>query len=514
MMAAEGSEGNNFVDKTESYPRLLVMFRPPSRHTYGFREGDTYDLPLLELQTLIQDRQNKDIRINFIPVIERSKSSDNELQPQQQKQSRKQMKKKKQKKNPYEASTQSLYWLKCSDNAADDIISTAVSRAILTHASFRIQYSSSFTNDDWINPVTNCEVELHECLDGIDVISMSNPNMSNEECSNLLQTVSILLQNQKNNDLNYLQREFTLDESGILIYHCEQRSDNTTHCIHVGSRMAIGPAGTFSAPSQTLRRTHRGILREYALKNRFKGVTAESDISTAMEPELGFLMANLALVGTDAGQRVMDPCCGSGSLLLYAAAFGARDLIGVDSLANVWESAEDEFKRHTSMIGKRKFSLPTFFQGDVLDPTSTDCLYEANSCDAIVVDPPYNIGAPVLLAGQDVRPNNHHHDEDDGKKGISNLAETINNVEYDTIPSILTIALRVLVDSGRLVFFIPVRGAEEMNMTLKQLLVKKGWQISESDEHLQILFGRLQRFTPTFARWLVCMAKSSANDIH
>jgi len=149
-----------------------------------------------------------------------------------------------------------------------------------------------------------------------------------------------------------------------------------------------------------------------------------------------------------------------------------------------------------------------------LDPTSTDCLYEANSCDAIVVDPPYNIGAPVLLAGQDVRPINHHHDEDDGKKGVSYLAETINNVEYDTIPSILTIARRVLVDGGRLVFFIPVRGEEEMNMTLKQLLVKKGWQISESDEQLQILFGRLQRFTPTFARWLVCMAKSSANDIH
>lgn len=513
MMMTEGLEDDNCADKTESYPRLLVMFRPPSRHTYGFRDGDTYDLPLLELQTLIQDRKNKDIHINFIPVIGRSEPSKNDLQPQQQKQSRNQMKKKKQKKNPIEANTQSLYWLECSNNPDDNIISTAVSRAILTHALFRIQYSASFTNDDWINSVTNCEVKLHECLDGIDVISMSNPNISNEQCSNLLQTVSILLQNHKNDDMNHLQCQLALDEGGILIYHCEQRSDSTTHCIHFGSRMAIGPAGTSSAPSQTLRRTHRGILKEYALKNRSKGVTAGSDISTAMEPELGFLMANLALAGTDAGQRVMDPCCGSGSLLLYSAALGANNLIGVDSLTSVWESSENEFKRHTSVIEKRTLSLPSFFQGDVLDPSSTECLYESNSCDAIVVDPPYNIGAPVLFAGQDARPKNYHHSEDDLEEGRGDLAETINNDQHDTIPSILTIARRVLVDGGRLVLFLPVRGAEEMNMTLKQLLVKKGWQVPESDEQLQILFGRLQKFTPTFARWLVCMAKSSVNNI-
>jgi len=505
-------------DKPATYPRLLVMFRHPSRHTYGFCEGVSYDLPLFELQTLIQDRDYKDIDINFIPVTKRSEPIDNTLQlqsiqqQQQRKQSRNQLKKKKQKKNHNEAGTQSLYWLECSVDSVDDVISTAVSRAILTHALFRIEYSASFSNDDWISSVTNNEGEIHECLGEIDVISMSNPNMSNEECSNLLQTVSILLQKHNDNALQHLQPHLA-GEDLILIYHChEESNDNLKHYIHIGNRMAIGPAGTSSAPSQTLRRTHRGILKEYALKNRFGEVTAESDISTAMEPEIGFLMANLALAGTDSGQRVMDPCCGSGSLLLYAAALGATTLVGVDSLSSVWESAEDEFKRHTSVIGKNnssmKLAIPTFFHGDVLDTTSTECLCVANSFDAIVVDPPYNIGAPIILAGQDARPiNYHHHDEDDEEKGSGDIGETT----IDTTPSILAIARRVLVDDGRLVFFLPVRG-EEMNMTLKQLLVTKGWQMAGSDEQLQVKFGTLQRFTPTFARWLVCVTKSSVKD--
>ncbi|KAL7492612.1 hypothetical protein ACHAWT_002391 [Skeletonema menzelii] len=522
LVVKEGSEDNDDDDDAtiRTYPRLLVMFRPPSRHTYGFREGDTYDLPLLELQTLIQDRKHKDIHINFIPVVEKSRPSANDLKPQQEKQSRKQMKKKKLKKNPNEAGTQALYWIECSDNSVDNIISIAVSRAILTHAIFRIDYSASFSNDDWTSVGSN-GVQIQNFLESLDVISMSNPNMSNEECSTLLQTVSNLI----DSTLYQLHHQLSLSEDGVLIYHHEQSSDICTHHIQIGRRMAIGPAGTTSAPSQTLRRTHRGVLKEYALKNRFGGITAERDtlgksfealattsISTAMEPEIGFLMANLA--GSDAGKRVCDPCCGSGSLLLYAAALGATHLTGVDSLNGVWEGAEDEFKRHTSVIGesKRKLAIPTFFHGDILDPRSTECLHAADSFDAIVVDPPYNIGAPVLLAGQDSRPLNYHLDDDDEERGRVDRGETFNNDQRDAIPSILTLARRVLVENGRLVFFLPVRG-HEMNMALEEVLVTKGWQISESDEQLQIKFGRLQRFSPTFARWLIVVAKSSVNDI-
>ena len=498
--------------KTLEYPRLLIMFRPPSRHTYGFREGGTYDLPLLELQTLIQDRVRKDIHINFIPVIERSRPSANDdLQTKSSEhptQSRNQMKKKRLKKNQNEAGIQSLYWLECSENMIDDsILSTAASRAILTHAMLRIEYSVSFSNDDWIATAKNGS-QNHACLDGVDVISMSNPNMSKEECSNLLQTISMLIENHK--DTTRYQLE--VDEGSVLIYHHEQNSDIITHHVHIGRRMAIGPAGTSSAPSQTLRRTHRGILKEYSLKNRFGEVTAlaRTSISTAMEPEIGFLMASLA--GCGEGKRVLDPCCGSASLLLYAAALGATHLTGVDSFNGVWKGAEDEFKRHSSVIGdnKRKLAIPTFFHGDVLDPTSIKCLHSADSFDAIVVDPPYNIGAPVLLAGQEFRPMNYHFCDDD-EESRDDCGEVMNNAQHDTIPSLLTIARKVLVENGRLVFFFPVRG-HEINMTLEQLLLTKGWHMAESGEQLQIQFGKLQRFSPTFSRWLICMVKSPLNE--
>ena len=492
----------------QDYTRLLIMFRPPSRHTYGFREDDTYDLPLLELQTLIQDRVRKDIHINFIPVIERRRrsSAKDDLQikyTQHQTQSRNQMKKKRLKKNQNEASVQILYWLECSDNSIDDIISTAASRAILTHALFRIEYSESFSNEDWIATAKN-RSQIHACLDGLDVISMSNPNMSKEECSNLLQTISMLIKNHKDTTLYQMR----VDEGGVLIYHHEQNSDIITHHIHIGRRLTIGPAGTKTAPSKTLRRTHRGILKEYSLKNRFGEVTAlaTTSISTAMEPEIGFLMASLA--GCDAGKKVLDPCCGSGSLLLYAAALGATHVTGVDSFNGVWKGAEDEFKRHSSVIGesKRMLAVPTFFHGDVLDPTSIECLHSADSFDAIVVDPPYNIGAPILLAGQEFRPMNYHLCDDD-EESRDDCGEVMNNAQHDTIPSILNIARKVLVENGRLVFFLPVRG-HEINMTLEQLLLTKGWHMAESDEQLLIQFGRLQRFSPTFSRWLICMVKS------
>ena len=510
-MAKERTEDYDDA-KTLEYPRLLIMFRPPSRHTYGFREGDTYDLPLLELQTLIQDRVRKDIHINFIPVIERSRPSANDdLQTkssEDQTQSRNQMKKKRLKKNQNEAGIQSLYWLECSDNLIDDSeISTAASRAILTHAIFRIEYSASFSNDDWIATAKNGS-QVHSCLDGVDVISMSNPNMSREECSNLLQTISMLIENHNDTILYQLR----VDEGGVLTYHHERSSDIITHHIHIGRRIVIGPAGTSSAPSQTLRRTHRGILKEYSLKNRFGGVSAlaRTSISTAMEPEIGFLMASLA--GCGEGKRVLDPCCGSASLLLYAAALGATHLTGVDSFNGVWKGAEDEFKRHSSVIGESKseLAIPTFYHGDVLDPTSIECLHSADSYDAIVVDPPYNIGAPVLFAGQESRPMNYHLCDDD-KESRDDCGEMMNNAQHDTIPSILNIARRVLVENGRLVFFLPVRG-QEINMTLEQLLLTKGWHIAESDEQLQTQFGRLQRFSPSFSRWLICMVKTPSND--
>ncbi|KAL7462512.1 hypothetical protein ACHAXS_002921 [Conticribra weissflogii] len=245
-----------------------------------------------------------------------------------------------------------------------------------------------------------------------------------------------------------------------------------------------------------------------------------------MEPEIGFLMANLAL----AEGRVLDPCCGSGSLLLYAAALGATHLVGVDADASVWSNAAfDRFR----------FGPPKFYCGDVLDPSSlTEILCAAESFDAIVCDPPYNIGAPIWVNGQDARPVNYHdcrmdgrrqrldHDDDDDVLYQTKMSDGRRGQRRggDLTKEILDIARRVLRDGGRIVFFLPVR-SNEMSTPLEELLILRGCTPSEVDgsttfsdstdtsdgksERLRLLFGRKQCFTPTFSRWLVCLEKLS-----
>jgi len=253
-----------------------------------------------------------------------------------------------------------------------------------------------------------------------------------------------------------------------------------------------------------------------------------------MEPEIGFLMANLALARSynNSSIRVLDPCCGSGSLLLYSAALGATDLVGVDSDSSVWSGAFENFARFRAISGIRSRggellspSLPTpkFYCGDVLDPSSTEVLSVANSFDAVVCDPPYNIGAPILLNGKDARPANYH-DYDDVRIDCTDYRRPfdVDNIHdgKDLTNEIIGIARKVLRERGRIVFFIPVR-SNEMSTSLADLLIFRGCTRSEVDnkfstsvdncggesERLCLVFGRKQLFTPTFSRWLVCLEK-------
>jgi tRNA G10 N-methylase Trm11 len=270
------------------------------------------------------------------------------------------------------------------------------------------------------------------------------------------------------------------------------------HYIYFGECTAIGPAGTKGSPSQTLRRTHRGILKDYALKNRIDVGSntsdfARSNISTAMEPELGFLMANLALASKSATSKpvsVLDPCCGSGSLLLYAAALGgATTLFGVDSVSGVWCGADAEFKRH-------HLAIPTFAEGDVFNPSAIRELSTPNFFDAIICDPPYNIGAPVFIDKQDARPANRH------RKGYLVRGEEIVFCE-DISAAVLILAGQLLVDGGRVVLFIPEKDTNRAS-------VIERYKTTMQSASLNPLFERRQKFSPTFSRWLVCLEKRVA----
>ena len=323
----------------------------------------------------------------------------------------------------------------------------------------------------------------------MNIIDMTNPNMSRNDKNELMQKIVYLIERHQ---LNLQMYKIKVEGKQPIIIHVQQKG---YHELYFGYRIAIGLAGTQGAPSQTLRRTHRGILKQYALKNRI--ATNAHITSTAMEPEIGFLMANLALgMRTKESRapriRILDPCCGSGRLLLYAAALLCGDdkqptLVGVDYDPNVWEDAASEFERFG-------FTAPTFIHGDVQNSLSTaEVLCTPNSFDAIICDPPYNIGAPVLEPG-------NYHDKDDDRVGDKSSTQQVRGI----ISSIISIAEKVLVVGGRIVFFLPVRG-KDRTISLDELLQED----LEKCSSLCLLKGssRQQTFSPTFSRWLVCIEK-------
>ncbi len=146
--------------------------------------------------------------------------------------------------------------------------------------------------------------------------------------------------------------------------------------------------------------------------------------------------------------------------------------------------------------------------GDVWNPSSTGALCTPDSFDAIVCDPPYNIGAPVLVDGRDSRPRNYHDKGNGFRRNES--GESWGGASPDIIPSILSIAADVLVKGGRIVFFLPVRGGD-MTKSLEELLSSRGFPQGGDDKSCRLRLlrhsSRRQNFSPTFSRWLVCMEK-------
>jgi tRNA G10 N-methylase Trm11 len=418
--------------------RQMVIIRSQSRHTYGF---EPFDLPLLELKALTTNEP----LVIFEPVDESGR----------------------------------LLWV---DGVDRDVLATAASQAILTHAVFEILDTSvpSLAEVATIAAEIGCEMNEHT-----QVVDMTNPNMSRTQRLEMLVKAGVSI-----HPSNSSHPKSAMYPSVLL-----RREDGH---IHIGWRTATGPAavGNLGAPGTTKRRNYNGVLGKFALKNRLHLT------QTAMEPEIAFIMASLARISH--GSKVLDPCCGSAGLLLCAAAKGASHLVGVDRNGMAFVGAHADFEKHG-------LPSPTLVEGDVLQPHRTLALCRQETFDAIICDPPYNIGAPVLVDGQDGRPPSYHEDDD---IGVTANAAT-NNVPESAIPDltagVLNIARRVLVVGGRVVFFLPVRG-DEAALPLSQILaMREDCLSSKEEEHvsgsLKVVHGRLQRFSPTFSRWLICMER-------
>eukprot|EP00045_Choanoeca_perplexa_P011374 m.120273 g.120273 ORF g.120273 m.120273 type:complete len:458 (-) comp15610_c0_seq1:998-2371(-) len=128
--------------------------------------------------------------------------------------------------------------------------------------------------------------------------------------------------------------------------------------------------------------------------------------NTSMDPELSFLMANM--VKAREGTLMMDPFCGTASLLLPLARFGAS-VVGTD-IAFVVVHGIGKTSRHNTgqktrgpkeniMANFEQYNCTSKLVDVLVADTSKPCLRDDALYDAIVADPPYGIREPARKIG-------------------------------------------------------------------------------------------------------------------
>ena len=117
------------------------------------------------------------------------------------------------------------------------------------------------------------------------------------------------------------------------------------------------------------------------------GRPGRDDVSGMLPPKLALMMLNLA--APESGTVILDPFCGSGTILTEATRLGFTRLIGADLSAKAIADTEKNF----SWL---KLKSPKLFQGDVADLSKKISL---QSVDAIVTEP--FLGRP--LQGREIK---------------------------------------------------------------------------------------------------------------
>jgi len=118
-----------------------------------------------------------------------------------------------------------------------------------------------------------------------------------------------------------------------------------------------------------------------ALSKRDYGRPARDDYSGMLPPKLAQIMINLA--GADFKQTILDPFCGSGTIISEAALIGYENLIGSDVSAKAIEDSEDNFEWL-----KERYELRVMrYEFKVLDAKKISKDFKANSVDAIITEP-------------------------------------------------------------------------------------------------------------------------------
>ena len=223
---------------------------------------------------------------------------------------------------------------------------------------------------------------------------------------------------------------------------------------HLSTTQGLAPHRRWFAREVAL--GQRPLLETYDLKKR------KYLCSTSMTAELSLLVANFA--HCRAGTLVLDPFCGSASLLIAAAHFGSYT-VGGDIDIRVIRGKE----RDKPLPGHCRFArtlkdveigpLDNFLQYGLMPPLdmvrcdSSAPVWKVPAVfDAILCDPPYGVRAGArktgMKEGREVKPIAEEH-------RATHIPGTVAYGIADVMMDLLNFAAKFLRVGGRLVYWLP-----------------------------------------------------------
>jgi len=257
---------------------------------------------------------------------------------------------------------------------------------------------------------------------------------------------------ESSSDIRLIDRTDGLDKN--VMFNLNFRSGQDVLSVY-GPRLAYGPAADPNGSmAVTRRRPNAGILAHLALSHR------KAHVSTSMEPELAFVMANLArVVNTELREgSILDPFCGSCALLLCAAHLMDSKFLDKEQNSSsnsntrtIYGFDADSFVKDKNLSNAVKEDFVHFGLSQFTPELSTENIMnwrrhelQLPTLHAIVTDPPYGVKASPVDLNEQRKPSST------GREGFE-FSEL-----YEIYKSLLDLAESKLEHGGRLVLFVPV----------------------------------------------------------
>ena len=181
------------------------------------------------------------------------------------------------------------------------------------------------------------------------------------------------------------------------------------------------------------------------------GRPARDNYSGMLPPKLARMMINISGVDTDASTTLLDPFCGSGTVLQEGALLGVSKIIGSD----ISDKAVKDSQTNIDWL-KENYEITAKISIDQIDVKDLSSRISENSVDIIAAEP--FLGEPIRgkLSKQEIQERN--------KSLANNYEIALNQFE------------KVLKEDGRAVIVIPFIDDERVPLPKN---MKKNWEIVE-----------------------------------